>query len=136
MKPRIANLPAPTLLLVSACAGNKGALEDTHWNAVTIGGAPVVVPQNREAPYILLQSDANRVAAFGGCNRLSGTFEIEGEKLTLSRMASTMMACESGMEQEQALHDALNRVARWRMSGGRLELLDIGGEAVATFEAR
>ena len=147
MRSRIANLLAATFLLLSACAANEGGpvrpeststatLENTYWKVMTLGGTPVVVAENQREPHVVFHSEGKRVAAFGGCNQMSGTFEIEGEKLTLSRMAATMMACEVGMEQEQALHDAFNRVARWKISGEQLELLDIGGATLATFESR
>ncbi len=103
---------------------------------MTLGDTPVVVSGNQREPHVVFHSEGKRVTAFGGCNQMSGTFEIEGEKLTLSRMAATMMACETGMEQEQALHDVFNRVARWKIDGDRLELSDIGGETLAMFERK
>jgi heat shock protein HslJ len=50
-------------------------------------------------------------------------------------MAGTMMACERGMEQEQRFLQSLAKVARYRIEGRRLELLDAGGAVVARFEA-
>lgn len=145
MKPRIASLLATTFLLLSACAANEGGpvragptstatLENIYWKVTTLNGAPVVVAENQREPHVVFHSEGKRVTAFGGCNHMSGIFEVEGEKLTLSRMAATMMACDVGMEQEQALHDAFNRVARWKIRGETLELFDIGGETLATLE--
>ena len=45
-----------------------------------------------------------------------------------------MMACDKGMETEQAFLQALGRVSGWRISGKQLELLDTGGKAVARLE--
>ena len=72
----------------------------------------------------------------GGCNRLAGTYTVEGNRLTFSRMAGTMMACPSGMEQERSFHDALGRAATWRIDGERLELSDATGKVIAQFESR
>jgi hypothetical protein len=46
------------------------------------------------------------------------------------------MACASGMELEQRFLESLEQVARHRIAGDRLELLDPSGALVARFEAR
>jgi heat shock protein HslJ len=50
-------------------------------------------------------------------------------------MAGTMMACPTGMEQEQRFLEALQRVERYRIRGSHLEMLDATGAVVARFEA-
>jgi heat shock protein HslJ len=50
-------------------------------------------------------------------------------------MVSTMMACPTGMEQEQQFLQSMNQVARYRISGSHLELLDAAGAVLARFEA-
>ncbi len=49
-------------------------------------------------------------------------------------MASTMMACASGMETEQNFLKALGEVKRWKIVGHELELMDGAGKVVAVFE--
>ena len=53
----------------------------------------------------------------------------------LSGIASTLMACAAGMEQEQAFLGALGEAARWRVLGSHLELFDAHGAIVARLEA-
>jgi heat shock protein HslJ len=60
---------------------------------------------------------------------------MNGERLRLGRMTSTLMACAEGMETERGLWLALGQVRRWRITGRQLELLDAGGNVVARFEA-
>jgi heat shock protein HslJ len=50
-------------------------------------------------------------------------------------MAGSMMACTSGMEQDQRLLQSLGKVERYRISGSHLELLDSAGTVTARFEA-
>jgi heat shock protein HslJ len=71
----------------------------------------------------------------GGCNRLSGSYTLDGERLTFGRAAGTMMACRDGMEQERAFLDALSAVTGWRVEGQRLLLLDGAGAPLLQFEA-
>jgi heat shock protein HslJ len=76
------------------------------------------------------------VSGSGGCNRLTGTYTLEGDGLAFSQMAGTRMVCLGGMEQEQAFYDALGRAATWRVEGEQLELSDASGNVIARFEAR
>jgi heat shock protein HslJ len=75
------------------------------------------------------------VSGSGGCNRLTGSYELEGERLTFGRMAGTMMACRDGMDTERAFLDALSRVRRARVLGQQLQLFDSEDKPVARFEA-
>jgi heat shock protein HslJ len=50
-------------------------------------------------------------------------------------MASTMMACPSGIETEQKFLAALEKVKKWKTTGRQLELMDDSGAAVAVLEA-
>lgn len=74
------------------------------------------------------------VSGNGGCNRFSGKATIDGDAITFGPLASTRMACaEALMNQEQKFHDALARVAAFRVEPdtGKLVLLDgEGGELV------
>jgi heat shock protein HslJ len=67
---------------------------------------------------------------------MAGSYTLEGRKLSFSRMAGTMMACPDGMDVERAFHTALQTVTRWRIDGDTLELFDVAGESVASFESR
>ena len=110
-------------------------LENTHWKLTILANANVLLrPQQREAYFVL--NPANRsVTGSGGCNRLTGSYQLNGDRLSFSRIASTMMACVDGMETEQLFLKALGRVNRWRITGQRLELFDGSGSSVARFEA-
>jgi uncharacterized lipoprotein YbaY/heat shock protein HslJ len=115
----------------------RATLENTYWRLASLRGRPVppVANQQRE-PHLILQPAQKRVAGSGGCNRLMGSYALEGARLSFSPMAGTMMACPQGMETERALLDGLATVARWQIDSQRLELLDAQGGIVAEFEAR
>jgi heat shock protein HslJ/uncharacterized lipoprotein YbaY len=123
----------------SACeaplASSDAALENTLWKLLALRGKPVVVADLQREPHLVLQPEQHRVAGSGGCNRLAGGYTLAGDRLTFGRTVGTMMACPDGMEQERAFHEALAAVARWRIDGQRLELLDSRGGVLARFEA-
>jgi putative lipoprotein len=110
-------------------------LEGTYWKLILLGDAPVeVAEKQREAHFTLHPSD-KRVSGSGGCNRLAGSYQVEGDRLTFGKIAATMMACPQGMETERSFLAALQKVSRAKIAQQQLELLDSSGSVVARFEA-
>jgi heat shock protein HslJ len=93
------------------------------------------VSAEQAEPQLLFASDARQVSGSGGCNRITGGFTLEGDRVHLGTLAGTMMACTNGMEQEQRFLKALNHVERYHLNGQQLELLDGSGSVLARFEA-
>jgi uncharacterized lipoprotein YbaY/heat shock protein HslJ len=118
-----------------ARSGSAASLEDTYWKLVTLRGKPLEVADREREPHLILQPAQTRVAGSGGCNRLAGGYTLAGDRITFGRAVGTMMACQQGMQQERAFLDALSTVARWRIEGQRLELVDARGEVLLRFEA-
>lgn len=84
----------------------------------------------------LVFGDDGTVSGESGCNVYSGTFEADGESLTLGTLASTERACleEGIMEQESLYLAALQAAETWQVLGSRLELRDAGGNLLVTAE--
>jgi len=123
----------------SQCAAppaGSATLENTYWKLASLRGQAVApsTERQREA-HLILQPAQRRVVGSGGCNRLSGAYTLDGERLAFSRAIGTMMACRDGMDQERALLDTLTQVARWRVDGQRLVLLDERGAPLLLFDA-
>jgi len=131
---RKAEMPASS----PPAAGRNSAasLEDTDWKLTHLGKAAVTVASPQNEPHLTLNSESHRVSGSGGCNRLMGSYERNGNELTFSQMASTMMACPEGMDTEKAFLHAIEEVKTWKVTQRKLELFDAGGNAVARFEAR
>ena len=112
------------------------SLENTYWKLTYLGKAAVTVSSQQREPHLVFDSESHRVSGSGGCNGLTGSYEVKGDELTFRQMASTMMACPEGMDTEKAFLKALEDVKTWRIKKRKLELFDAGGDAVAIFEAR
>ena len=110
-------------------------LEGSRWVLVRLGDRPVIPQEGRPEPYIVLQSATKQIAGHGGCNRLSGGYEIKGETLQFGELTTTRMACPE-IEIEHALLSALDRVARWRLTDNQLVLLDTNNTALLQLESR
>lgn len=104
---------------------------------MTLGGAPINAPPDTREMHLILQLNQQRVSGFSGCNRLMGAYQVDGDRLSFSQMAGTMMACpQQSMDTEQRFHAMLHKVARWRVDGEKLDLLDASGATLAQFESR
>jgi len=110
-------------------------LVNTHWRLVELDGEPVTVADNQQEPHIRLQQEDSRVTGSGGCNRLMGSYELDGTRLTFGPVASTMMACPEGMDQEHAFGVALDATTGYLITGETLQLWDEDGLVCARFEA-
>jgi uncharacterized lipoprotein YbaY/heat shock protein HslJ len=121
------------------CPAQAGpaTLENTYWKLVSLHGAPVQLAEKQREPHLILQSQQKRLVGSSGCNRIAGAYTLDGERVSFSRTAGTMMACpQTVMELERAFLDTLAQVQRWRIDGKVCELLDASGDVVAVFEAR
>lgn len=141
-----AGVVALALVLGGVAAGDPAAgdparpvadspLRGTYWKLVRLLGQPVLVADNQREPHLVFGNDHLRVTGSGGCNHLSGGFELAGDTLRLGQLGGGMMACPQGMAQEQRFLQTLARVQRYRVAGSRLDMLDAAGAVIARFEA-
>src|SRR5262245_14022392 len=97
--------PAPQ----PAAAGGR-PLEGTYWKAIELAGktTPAQDP-SREAH---LQFQAGRVSGSDGCNQLTGSYQLNGERVTFGQMAGTLMACLNETGTEEPFRNALKNASR------------------------
>jgi heat shock protein HslJ len=126
---RLLSLPTGVVLALAtatlpACA--TPALLGTTW--VLAGDGP-------RQPSLTLDPAAARVNGQAGCNRISGSFELDGERLRFGRMLSTRRACFPDDGSEERFLASLAQVRRWQLQGNRLLLLpDEGRQPLLTLQ--
>ena len=109
------------------------SLTDTYWKLLDVNGQPVAVAEQMREPQLVLSSQDARFSGSGGVNRLMGGYHLDGNSLTFSQVASTMMAGPpEAMRQEQAIVAALGRVDEFSITGDQLTLVDEAGQPVLT----
>jgi heat shock protein HslJ len=111
-------------------------LENTDWRLIRLNDKPIVAPSLQHEPNLLFDGKSRHVSGSGGCNQVTGSYELHGDQLTFGQVASTRMACPQGMDTEAAFLEALTKVKKWKIVGRDLELFDAAGKSVALFEAR
>jgi copper homeostasis protein (lipoprotein) len=115
------------------------SLRGTLWQLVALqesGGPTLLQPPGRAAE-LQLDAVSERVSGSGGCNRLMGGFQLQGEELRFSRLASTKMACPPAvMAFEGRFVEALEQVRRWSIDRTNLLLQDERGRTLLLFTTR
>lgn len=102
------------------------------WKLQEITGATVNPALNSQ---VTIEASGN-INGSGGCNRLTGTAQISGDKLRVGPMGVTMMACDtSTMDQERNFHAALDKVRSFEVQddGAKLVLMGEDGKALLIF---
>jgi len=111
-------------------------LESTTWKLISMPNAVVRTGSpEREANLILRASDQT-VSGTGGCNSFSGSYNLTGDRISFTRVMSTMRACADPVANntEQLFLRALSRTYRWRIVGQNLDLLDSSGSVLAQLQ--
>lgn len=123
------------LTLAIALIAQSPAITETQWRLKKVGDQAVVPGKGQKKPYLKLESKDHRVVGFSGCNRLTGSYKLEGKELSFGPTAGTKMACAEGMEIEKTFTQALPRVKAFKIAGQSLTLLDGAGKVLAQLEA-
>ena len=109
--------------------------EGTTWSLSRIGTTSISAAAVQQQPHLILDAGAKRVSGSSGCNRFTGTYELDGDRIAFGRMAGTRMACSRGMDIEQAFLAALEQAKAWNIAMGKLVLFDSNGVPLAELAA-
>lgn len=123
---RVRLLPAAGLALALLAAGMLASCADTAGSG---SGTPSVEgswgdTSDTRAPSLEFAADG-RVNGTDGCNRLMGDWTQDGTTVTISHLASTMMACLD-------VDTWLSAAATAEVDGETLAVFNIDGEPIGT----
>lgn len=106
-------------------------LTGIHWKLSEINGKPIK-PQGDRDYFLQLNKDGS-FGAFAGCNRMGGKYQLNGSKIKLSKIISTMMAC-ADMKVEDEVKAALESADNF-VANEEIFQLRKGGVNLLKFEA-
>ncbi len=124
------------LALAAATMSAKAAdasLLDTRWTLESVRGIPAVGGRGGE-PHMVLGPDGE-LAGSTGCNQMGGGFAVHGDAISFTPIRTTRMYCANVYRTEQELLKAFPEVARFAITGNRLELMTGDGVTLAVFVA-
>ena len=108
-----------------------------YWRLIELEGQKVEVDPNlKKEIHLVLQQNDSIVSGFGGCNGFSGPYEFDDEeqRLSFSRIRSTLMACEA-LQTEDMFHKALEKTDNYSVKGDTLSLKNGSLEPLAKLVA-
>lgn len=95
-------------------------LTGTVWKVSELEGAMIAAAK---IPTLQLEPNGNRIVAFGGVNRYTGTYVTSGDALTFSALASTKMSGPADqMKVEEKFIRILGTVDHWEYKSPWLTL--------------
>lgn len=111
-------------------------VEGAEWRLVSVEAVPTLAGDEGTLPGLRFLPDAGRVVGSTGCNRITGGYVGEGDRLSFAPLATTRRACVDAhlADQERRFLAALARVDGVHVWGDVLTLL-AGAEVVARFVA-
>jgi len=123
------------LMAVESEASNR-PLVGTNWLLTELAGRSLSKTPTGREPHLVLLDEDQRAVATGGCNQMSGTYQVgDGDALTFSQLVATERACPDGMDRDRALAEALKATANYHIEGDRMRLADASGTVRAKFTA-
>ena len=108
-------------------------LLNIQWTLVELYGKPVTDVTKK--PFMILNSEENRVSGNTSCNGFGGTYEIkEPNRIAFSQMMRTMMACPPNMNVENEFMQVLEEADNYTVVNGVLNLNKARMAPLAKFE--
>jgi len=137
---RIAEAPAadvPAVPAPTAAPRAPAAIEGPLWRLTRLAGEENQTALAGLANPPTVRFDAGHLQGFDGCNQLVGSYTIDGDRVDLSALAGTMMACPRPvMVVETAFKKALTGALRFTVADGQMTLTrESATEPALVFEA-
>lgn len=104
-------------------------LAGTGWVLTELAGKPFTSSEQHPTT-VIFDAVGDRVSGSGGCNRYTGPYKQDGEKLSFGALASTKMMC-ANIAGEDQFFAMLAKVASFAREGDWLTLYDAHGGALA-----
>jgi len=122
------------VILLVACGGTSGdPLNNTSWELYSMGEYSPIAGSR-----LTIRFEEGQVSGNGGCNSYGGEYRVNGDRLKLEKLMSTLMACADPaiMEQETIFMQVLGEAQRFDIVDGRLQMYASGGEALTFVPAK
>ena len=116
------------VLVLSGCHGIGGPVSDsldgTSWLVVSLEDKASLSGIEMTAVF-----DTGKLHGFSGCNQFGGSYTVIGDRIRISELQSTLMAClspQGAMDQEQKYMTLLSASDSYQLMDGHLRLLHSG----------
>jgi len=97
-------------------------LTEKYWKLIELFGNPIVAENNANEAHIIFKAEGDQFNGSTGCNRFSGTYQIEKpDRITFSQAVSTRMMCLN-MDTENRFLEVINTANSYVVRNDTLSL--------------
>lgn len=125
----MAIITAMLLLTLTACARDRAdPLNGTKWILTSYNGTPPLAGTT-----VTITFEDGRVTGSSGCNSYGGSYKLDGTKIRISALVSTLMACTGPagvMDQESLFLNALSSAQAFQLNSGQLQITTSDGKTL------
>lgn len=125
--------------LLKYAAARPVALVGSAWTATGINNGRGGVVSNATTHLSTASFSVDTITGNAGCNSFTASYEIDGDQITIGRVAATRKYCaepEGVMAQEQEYNGALARARKYALKSDGLELRDETGSLQIRYRVR
>jgi heat shock protein HslJ len=128
------SIVVPILFPPAEAPGAAGApagppLGGVEWRLESVADRTISPPAD-QVPTMRFDAEG-KMSGFAGCNRMFGSYEMEGSTLRFGGVGATRMMCPDRMDIENAFLAAIHATRSFSMKEGALALADSAGAVVA-----
>jgi len=106
---------------VAALTNTDQNLTEKYWKLIELNGNPVTAANNKEA-HIIFHTDGNRFSGDAGCNRFTGSYQIQDNtRIVFSQAVATRMMCLD-MDTETKFLQVLETADSYSVKGDTMTL--------------
>ena len=117
---------------LAACSGRSGSLEDTLWQMMSYRDTGGEMIQTLPDIKTTAEFKDGSISGKAACNTYNGSYQVNGDRISLGPLMSTMMACEpAAMDQETGYLTALDSADIFEVKGETLKIFNPGVEISA-----
>ena len=113
-------------LAISGCNYSNLTSSDSligSWKLISFGSASAPTPAVAGADAGITYNNDRTITGNSGCNGFGGKYKVDGNQITFSEIASTLMACDDARTaQETAVKQVLTGTATYKIEGNTLTL--------------
>jgi heat shock protein HslJ len=119
---------------LTACADSASAALTGSWKLVSYGSPANPTPAAPNVEASLTFGKDGLVSGSVGCNSFSGDYKVKGGALIFGMLATTEMACDEPlMQQESAVFRVIGVTTSFKIEGDTLTLISADGNSIAAF---
>jgi len=110
------------------------SITDKEWIVVEIGNEKIEQLEADRFPKLTLSE--GKISGFSSCNRMTGTYTLEKEKIIFGPIAVTKMFCFDTSDLETKYLKLLSEVTFWEYKHDKLHFLNENKEIIIVFEGK